>query len=470
MEGPSGNRQLLQSKLLLLKNHIAKLAFDYMQDNRDIPLLTEEIRQLISILVEHFHGFYMEDFQYKTSQKDLSPDDLQRLCRITRYIMLNYREKISLEDVSRMEHLSSYYLSHLIKENLGFNFQNFVNAIRLEYAEKLLVFSNMTLMQISQECGFSSPNYFNKCFSAWHGKTPAQYRKEYIPCKRSYKQAFSRKEALELLSSYLDASAEGKRHSRRLSINPDFHAEGFMDFWDSFSPAVILDSIDSLLMLGHCSRFLMQVHPTCLLADELMVKGNRDLESCFSSVPPEVPAVTVCDISQLQFLRGEDTASLLEAMHCKGSRHVFLTGKEEALFTKEGLRTPIFQLYHWFSMLHAPQILFQEHYALVKSDGLLAVLLFNPDRHETLHVQLAAQQLPPHSMISKRVITSRETCFSALEHMDTSGRIPPLLMNEADHYTRGKLQFLQREDNFEFLLTPGTVIVLECFTVSQQKH
>ena len=103
----------------------------------------------------------------------MNEEDLRQLCRITRYILLNYRDKITLNDIAEMEHLSSYYLSHLIKENLGFNFQSFLNAIRLEFAEKELVFTGKTLLQISQDCGFSSPNYFNKCFSAWYGKTPA---------------------------------------------------------------------------------------------------------------------------------------------------------------------------------------------------------------------------------------------------------------------------------------------------------
>ena len=131
------------------------MAFDYTREEKDMPLLIEEVNELVSILVNHFQGFFMEDYQYKTSQENMSPDDLHRLSRITRYIMLNYNKKITLDDVSEMEHLSSYYASHLIKKTLGFNFQNFVNAIRLEFAEKLLVFSSagshrlITLINVS---------------------------------------------------------------------------------------------------------------------------------------------------------------------------------------------------------------------------------------------------------------------------------------------------------------------------------
>ena len=187
MEAPAVNPQVFDNKLALLKSQIAELAFHYIKEESSTTLLMEGINNVVATLVEHFQGFYMEDYQYKTSQQDMNAEDLQQLCRITRYIMLNYQNKISLDDIARMEHLSSYYLSHLIKENLGFNFQNFVNAIRLEFAEKELVFTNMTLMQISQDCGFSSPNYFNKCFSAWYGKTPSQYRRDYSPRERSYR-------------------------------------------------------------------------------------------------------------------------------------------------------------------------------------------------------------------------------------------------------------------------------------------
>ena len=54
MEGPSGNRQLLQSKLKLLKQHIAKMAFDSIQEEEDSSLLTEDVNGLVSILDKHF--------------------------------------------------------------------------------------------------------------------------------------------------------------------------------------------------------------------------------------------------------------------------------------------------------------------------------------------------------------------------------------------------------------------------------
>ena len=121
MESPASDSQLLNNKLTLLKNKIAGLAFHYIKGNASPSFLMDEIKKVVAVLVEHFQGFYMEDYQYKTSQRDMDAEDLQQLCRITRYILLNYRNKISLDDIAKLEHLSSYYLSHLIKENLGFN-------------------------------------------------------------------------------------------------------------------------------------------------------------------------------------------------------------------------------------------------------------------------------------------------------------------------------------------------------------
>ena len=154
MEGPAGDKQLLQSKLAVLKHRLAKLAYDASSEEADASLLTADVNSLVSILVNHFQGFFMEDYQYKTSRENISAIDLQRLSRITRHILQNYSQKITLEEVARLEHLNAYYISHLIKNTFGFNFQNFVNAIRLELAEKQLVFSNLTLTQISEGCGF----------------------------------------------------------------------------------------------------------------------------------------------------------------------------------------------------------------------------------------------------------------------------------------------------------------------------
>lgn len=467
MEGPAGNKQLLDSKLVRLKSHIARMALDYTKKQKDLPHLLDQVSELVSILVNHFQGFFMEDFQYKTSQEDMSPEDLQRLSRITRYIMLNYKEKITLDDVSRMEHLSSYYVSHLIKKTLGFNFQNFVNAIRLEFAEKLLVFTNMTLMQISQECGFSSPNYFNKCFSAWHGKTPAQYRKSYHPCERSCKAPFTREEALALLEPYLNFSKDSTKTPARLTIRPDFGREDFCDFWKDCAPRIVIDSLESALDLGYYWEKLKKIRPAAFILDEGLTRRNRDLEKSLHQLlqPLGIPLFADQIIRKEDLIAAADTAAAFRQILAAGHCRIRLTGTENALFTPDGLETPAWQVYDYFARLTDPLICGAENHFLIKSREAKIILLLNTDPDAMLDVHLQPDRIPDRGFLIRREFSWRENCYSVLRDLQLHDQpLPPLLKDRINQRSRGRTQIFclnETRQPDDFPINHDTAVLLE---------
>ncbi|WP_269477998.1 helix-turn-helix domain-containing protein [Hominibacterium faecale] len=467
MEGPAGNRQLLESKLTRLKGHIAKLAMDYTKKDKDMPLLMDEISELVSILVNHFQGFFMEDYQYKTSQEDMSPDDLQRLSRITRYIMLNYKEKITLDDVSNMEHLSSYYVSHLIKKTLGFNFQNFVNAIRLEYAEKLLVFTNMTLMQISEECGFSSPNYFNKCFSAWHGKTPAQYRKAYHPCERSFKAPFTQEEALSLVAPFLNVIKRNYEPPARITVEPDFEKGKFVDFWEICAPRIVVDSLESALNLGYYWETLQRLRPAAFILDENLTRRNKDLEKSLRELlaPLNIPLFADQIIREEDLIAASNTASAFEQILCAGHSRVRLMGDQDALFTAGGLKTPAFQVYDYFSQLAGPQFFNADTHILIKCRDARAILLFNTDSTTVLDINFVLTRIPDQDYLVRREFSQRENCYSVLGDLEAQEQaLPPLLIDRINQSFDGKVHFFRLDKDLQeddFLIDHNTAVVLE---------
>lgn len=462
MEGPSGEKQLLQNKLTLLKQQIARLAFDYTRENPDTAVLTEEINELVSILVTHFQGFFMEDYQYKTSQSGMSSEDLRRLCRVTRYIMLNYRKKISLDDVANQEHLSSYYMSHLIKENLGFNFQNFVNAIRLEFAEKLLVFSNMTLMRISQECGFSSPNYFNKCFSAWHGKTPAQYRKDYIPRERVFNREFTLREALDLLSPYLHVS----RGKEPLCLAPDFESGEFADFWEGRAPRVVIDSLGSALMLGFCWEELELIRPAAFLLGEKPAKRNRDLREALEKLLGAFP-IPVCEDTYSDgqgLIQAQQPAAAARQILAEKKCRIPLLGQDSCLFTAEHLSTFLYDIYAFFSELEAPLVQVHDSWALVKSRHTCCVIVFNEDPASPRSVRLDLRNLPEHAAVIRREISGIKANPAAFAGQH-KGQLPSLLKKRIKQQGLGRIEIETAADQppagMDFIVQPGAVAAVE---------
>ena len=54
----------------------------------------------------------------------------------------NYTRKLTLSEIADREHLSIYYLSHIIKEATGLSFQDLLSYIRVEESEHLLLGTN----------------------------------------------------------------------------------------------------------------------------------------------------------------------------------------------------------------------------------------------------------------------------------------------------------------------------------------
>ena len=93
------------------------------------------------------------------------------------YIDENYMKELTLDDVSRVVNISSYYFSKVFKEETGENFIDYLTKLRIEAAKKLLKTTNKSMKEISAEVGYSDPNYFSRNFKKYTGKTPTDYAK-----------------------------------------------------------------------------------------------------------------------------------------------------------------------------------------------------------------------------------------------------------------------------------------------------
>lgn len=94
---------------------------------------------------------------------------------------LNYlNPEFSLEKLSSDIKMSSSSLSHIINEESGYNFSDYINSLRVEKAKELLLsidFKEYTILSIGLECGFNSKSTFYLAFKKFTGKTPTEFRK-----------------------------------------------------------------------------------------------------------------------------------------------------------------------------------------------------------------------------------------------------------------------------------------------------
>ncbi len=93
------------------------------------------------------------------------------------YIDENYMKELTLDDVSRVVNISSYYFSKVFKEETGENFIDYLTKLRIDAAKNLLKTTNKSMKEIAVEVGYSDPNYFSRNFKKYTGKTPTDYAK-----------------------------------------------------------------------------------------------------------------------------------------------------------------------------------------------------------------------------------------------------------------------------------------------------
>ncbi|MDD4583325.1 MAG: AraC family transcriptional regulator [Eubacteriales bacterium] len=109
-------------------------------------------------------------FQVTDEKKDV-------IYRTIKYLYSNYNHKVNLQDVSEQEYLSMFYLSHSFKDITGYSFRDWLNFVRVEKAEKMLLVTTASITEIAYQCGFSDVRYFNKHFTKWYKISPNKYRK-----------------------------------------------------------------------------------------------------------------------------------------------------------------------------------------------------------------------------------------------------------------------------------------------------
>ncbi|MBU6136676.1 helix-turn-helix domain-containing protein [Clostridium tertium] len=232
----------------LLRNFLAKLLCEAVQKIDDYDKEIESILiDLLYHLINNFHylTYEKEELKEKTEQ-------LARYHRISKYIFNNYDSNITLQEIAKKEFLSPHYLSHEIKYATGYSFTDLVNQTRVEESVKLLLDSDLSISDISDEVGFSHVRYLNKNFKNYYGCTPLQYRKKNKLTEKELAaikniEILNLEDALEYLSSELDDYERFNYENKlwKIHVNMD---DSLGEFNKDYSEVINLDDAFDLLL------------------------------------------------------------------------------------------------------------------------------------------------------------------------------------------------------------------------------
>jgi AraC-like DNA-binding protein/ligand-binding sensor protein len=98
--------------------------------------------------------------------------------RAKTFIRQNLHENISLADLAKAAHTSTFYICKLFKRHVGVNITEFISRARVERAKELLQNPQARVSEIAYEVGFQSLTHFNRVFRALVGEAPSAYREK----------------------------------------------------------------------------------------------------------------------------------------------------------------------------------------------------------------------------------------------------------------------------------------------------
>ncbi|MEF2229437.1 MAG: AraC family transcriptional regulator [Pseudodesulfovibrio sp.] len=104
-------------------------------------------------------------------------DDAERLRRVERHLRAHPAEPGSLDSLAAMACMSRTKLLALFKRAHGRTITQYVQAVRMEQARRLLLLSDLKIEAVAAEVGYRRHGSFSEIFKRCVGVTPLQYRR-----------------------------------------------------------------------------------------------------------------------------------------------------------------------------------------------------------------------------------------------------------------------------------------------------
>ena len=116
------------------------------------------------------------------SEPEVESLDEQLVARATCYVEANMaRSELSVEELSQELAMSRGHLYKRLTQLTGMTPVEFIRAIRLHRAARLLKRSGMTVAEVAYAVGFNNPKYFSRYFKEAYGMLPSAYRNSAKP-------------------------------------------------------------------------------------------------------------------------------------------------------------------------------------------------------------------------------------------------------------------------------------------------
>ena len=139
-------------------------------------------QEIMDLSEDNIDIYSMNKFEYllkalrRRNTQNLSPT----VKKAMHYMSEHFNENITLNDISNLVGVSVQYFSKIFKEEVGCNYVDWLNSLRINRAKELMESTQMTIKEVGFQVGYNDPNYFSRIFKRYEGVAPTEYvnRKE----------------------------------------------------------------------------------------------------------------------------------------------------------------------------------------------------------------------------------------------------------------------------------------------------
>lgn len=125
---------------------------------------------LIDFFVKFF-SLYLDKSKVPTVSKEFD--------EIVLYLQNNYKENISIGELSKLFNLNTFYIIRLFKSKINLTPHAYMLNLKINKAKELLQ-NGYSIVDTALECGFFDQSHFHKNFTKIVATTPKEYRLNFV--------------------------------------------------------------------------------------------------------------------------------------------------------------------------------------------------------------------------------------------------------------------------------------------------
>lgn len=133
------------------------------------PIISRLLECVLLLLTASAKGGSEDDAIHSTREN-------KPIQKAVTYVHEHFKENPSLSEIASVAALNERYFCTCFREYTGKTYKEYLKELKLSYARRLLLVSEMSVTEIAESSGYSTQSHFNREFKERYGVSPLKMR------------------------------------------------------------------------------------------------------------------------------------------------------------------------------------------------------------------------------------------------------------------------------------------------------